>query len=145
MSFASWEKVGIVLLVGAVTLGRGMLPSKIDIGEAVLLSAALLLVQGLVRDIVRLRMARARSTGTVARVTCVCAESTLGVSLIVIGALLVFGTNPFVLRIPAVGWPSAVGLVAAFGFATRHLVIDWRTRRLRWEPDHMGVVVWKNG
>ncbi len=86
---------------------------------------------------------RARVEGEAPRVTCVCAESTLGVSAIVGGIFLVFGTSPLVLPVPSLGWPMAVGVVALFGFATRHLVFDWRARRLRWEPDHAGVVVWR--
>lgn len=143
MSFATWEKVAIAVLVGGVALVRARLPVKIELGEAVLASAALLLVQGLIRDLVRLRMARAQAKHSAPRVTCVCAESTLGASAIVIGMLLVFALSPVVLRVPPIAWPIAVGLVSVFGFATRHLVLDWRTRRLRWEPDHTGVVVWK--
>ena len=144
MSLAGWEKVGIAILVACFALIRGQLPAKIELGEAVLAAAGLLLVQGLLRDLLALRIARAKTKEPATRVTCVCVESTLGLSLIVAGALLVFGTSPVVLRIPAIGWPITAGLVAVFGFATRHLVVDWRTRRLRWEPDHLGVVVWKN-
>ena len=145
MRIATWEKAAITVLVGGCALIRHKLPAKIEVGEAVLLAAVLLLVQGLVRDLVGQRIARAQAAGPLARITCVCAESTIGVGLIVAGALLVLAWSPIVLRTPAVTWPIAVAIVMVFGFATRHLVIDWRARRLRWEPNHAGVVVWKNG
>ena len=52
--------------------------------------------------------------------------------MIVIGTLIVFGTSPIVFQLPRFAWPLGLGLVMVFGFATRHLVLDWGTRRLRW-------------
>lgn len=143
MAAATWEKVCIGAFIVALTLARGRLPAKIELGDAVLLAAGLLLVQGLVRDLLRIRAARRSRNAQTHRVTCVCAESTLGVSLIATGALLVFVASPVMLHVPPFGWPVAAALVTSFGFATRHLVIDWRARRFRWEPNHAGVVTWK--
>lgn len=144
MNVARWEKVSIVAVVALSAAGREMLPSRVQLGEVALLAAVVLLVQGLVRDLVRLRARRAAAE-TGHRVTCVCTESTLGVGLIVIGTILLFGASSIAFRVPPIAWPIATAAITSFGFATRHLVLDWKTRSLRWEPDHNGVVVWKNG
>ena len=142
-SHAKWEIAGIVLFVSAIALARSYLPNRIEVGEAILAGAATLLVQGLIRDLVRLRASRAAAKAGTPRITCVCAESTLGVTAILAGILLVFAMSPMVVRVPAFAWPVCVGLVLVFGFSTRHLVLDWRERRFRWEPNHDGTVAWK--
>ena len=138
---AKWEIVGIAVAIGALGAIRTKLPVKIEVGEAVLLAAALLLAQGLIRDLFRVALAR-RPTGeetAAPRITCMCAESTLGVGGILVGVLLVFAVSPHVVATKPWAWPPAFACVTIFGFATRHLVIDWRARRLRWEPNHDGV------
>lgn len=142
-SHAKWEIVGIGSVVAVTALARHSLPARIEVGEAVLGMAALLLVQGLVRDLVRLRGARAAAKSGAPRITCVCAESTIGATAILAGVLIVFAMTPVSLRVPSFAWPIGVGLVMVFGFSTRHLVLDWRERRLRWEPNHGGIVAWK--
>ncbi len=142
-SHARWEIVGILGVVGAVVLARSRLPARAEVGELVLGVAALLLTQGLIRDLVRLRAARALAREGAPKITCVCVESTLGLTAILAGTLLVFAMSPMALRVPTLAWPSGVAFVMGFGFVTRHLVFDWRALSLRWEPDHAGVVVWR--
>jgi hypothetical protein len=115
-------------------------------------AAALLLGQGLVRDLLRLRAARAaraaraeaaEAAGPVRTVTCVCAESTIGVVAILVGLSLVISASAVVLRVPHFGWCAGVGGVLLFGFLVRNVVFDWRALRLRIERDHAALVVWK--
>jgi hypothetical protein len=57
--------------------------------------------------------------------------------------LVVFAMSPVVIHVPPFAWPALAAFVTCFGFVTRHLVLDWRAWRLRWEPHHEGIVVWK--
>ena len=144
-SHARLEILGIALFVGVIALVRAKLPSRVEVGDGALGVAALLLAQGLVRDVVKLRAARVAARGGQGpRITCVCAESTLGVAGILAGAWLAFALSPVVVRVPPLAWPALAAFVTSFGFVTRHLVFDWRAGRLRWEADHDGVVVWKH-
>ena len=75
------EKVevgGIAIFVGVMAALRAHLPARLELGDAVLGAAALLLVQGLVRDLARLRAARRLAGQSPRKVTCMCAESTCG-------------------------------------------------------------------
>jgi len=133
----------IVVVVGAVAGLRSYLPTRLELGDGVLFAAALLLVQGLVRDLARLRAARRLAAANPRKVTCMCAESTIGATAIFAGLILVFLATPVVLRLPSFAWPAGVASVMVFGFLTRSLVLDWRERRFRWEPDHNVNVAWR--
>jgi hypothetical protein len=137
------ELVAIVVVVGLVAAARGWLPVRVEIGNVVLGAAALLLFHGLLRDLVRVRAARRAAAASARTVTCVCAESTIGLGVIVAGLVMVFGFTPIVVHVPAYAWPLGVLAVMSFGFLTRNLVLDWRERRLRWESDHSVAVAWK--
>jgi hypothetical protein len=137
------EALVIALVTVAVALVRARLPIHTELADVVLGAAALLLSQGLVRDLVRLREARRAAAAAPRKITCVCAESGIGVSAIVAGLVLVAVVSPIVLHVPSFAWPLGVAGVMVFGFTTRHLVLDWRERRFRWEAGHDGTVVWK--
>jgi hypothetical protein len=137
------EVAGIVVVVGVIAALRTHLPARIELGDVVLGAAALLLVQGLVRDLARLRAARRLAAQSPRKVTCMCAESTIGATAIFAGLILVFVATPVVLRPPAFVWPVAVAAVMVFGFLTRSLVLDWREKRFRWETDHNVNVAWR--
>ena len=144
MSPAEKIEVGaIVVIVGVVAGIRSQLPARLELGDAVLFAAALLLVQGLIRDLARVRAARRLAAQSPRKVTCMCAESTIGATAIFAGLILVFLLTPVILRPPAFAWPISFAAVTLFGFATRHLVLDWRERRFRWEPDHNVTVAWR--
>ena len=137
------ELFAVAVVTGGVAAARGLLPTRIELGNVVLGAAALLLFQGLIRDLVRVRAARRAAAASTRTVTCMCAESTIGVTVILVGLVLVFATSPVVLRLPRYGWPGGVAAVMLFGFAIRNLVLDWRERRFRFESDHAVIVAWK--
>ncbi len=137
------EPFAIGVFVTVVALSRAKLPAHIELGEALLLGAAVLLAQGLVRDLVRWRRTRTTGPSPARRITCVCTESSIGATAILAGILVLFGTTPTVVHVPSMAWPIAAAAITVFGFTTRHLVFDWRTRRVRWEPAHDGIVVWR--
>lgn len=112
-------------------------PPRVALADLLLGGAAFLLLQGLLRDLWRLRSERGAASAVVrAPLRCVCLESTVGVGAIVSGCLLLFGWAPIVLDVSRFTWPAGIAALGAFGFLTRNLVLDWTTRRLRRDPHH---------
>lgn len=99
-------------------------------------AAAVLLGQGLLRDLLRLALA-GRSGAPRRRVPCLCAESTLGLGLLAAGLLLLgLGLGGPV----ALGRAGLVGGLAALfllGFVAKDYVVV-----IRREEDHGSVAVW---
>ena len=131
----------LALGIGLVAALRRRLPHTVSLGDLLLAGAALLLLQGLVRDVGRLLAAR--RGGASRQVTCVCLESTLGLASVVAGAALTLGWAPVPFHVGPLFWPVAFGAVGLFGIATSDVVLDWRTFRVRREADHGASVVWR--
>jgi hypothetical protein len=129
--------------VGLLVLLREQLPRVVPVGDVLLLGAAALLLQGLARDLGRLVDAR-RSASPSRAVTCVCLESTVGVTAIVAGAALALGWATVRVNVKPVVWPASLAAVLAFGALTRDLVFDWRQVRIRREADHRARVGWRS-
>lgn len=115
-------------------------------GTLLCYSAALLLGQGLIRDIALIirRRAKGESTKPGTRITCLCAESSLGLLAIASGILLLLIGAPWRLSLPAWGSGALVAAVLALGFLIKDSVIKWTGRGLRLEhdPEHANIIVW---
>jgi hypothetical protein len=99
------------------------------------MAGALLLTQGLLRDVIKLALRRERSEKK--RIACLCAESSIGLLLVLAGmALAALGLNQ-----PVVASATAVllgpPLVLVLGFIAKEYVVV-----IRKEKDHGSVIVW---
>lgn len=131
-------ELGLIAAAAAcLLLARSFLPRTAAVSDLFLLGAVVLLVQGLVRDLVRVVRARG---GAPSKVTCVCIESTLGLVAIAVGAVLSLAFPPIALTMTPLTWTIAFTGVALFGFATSDVVIDWQLRTLRREANHAAIV-----
>ncbi len=135
-------------LVAAAVVVTGLLsprlPRNASLGDLLMVAAVVIFVQSLGRDLVRLRRARAGGSSA-SQVTCVCVESTVGLSAVVAGiALSLFWAPVRVPMAPAV-WPLALAILALSGTLSRELVLDWRALRIRREPDHLARLAWRRG
>jgi hypothetical protein len=143
------EKVelGLIPCAGlAAAAARPLLPAALPLGEAILVGAALLLGQGLIRDLYLKYVAHAGqacqvdySTG---KAVSMCMESTLGILAIGVGAALLGSGVRTQLECAGWFWPGFVLVVGLAGFAMKDVVIDLKARRVRLEKDHRNVVLW---
>ena len=122
------------------------LPEQIAIGRLLLVVSALLLFQSLIRDLTLLARAKreAKEQPQKQAVRCMCVESALGATGIVVAvALLGAGIGaPFPMS--PVGWTVLVTLCVAVGFLIKDFVFEWSPWRFRRDKDHMNIVfTWK--
>lgn len=119
----------------------GRLPPRLPLGEVILGASALLLAQGLVRDVaIKLWPPPACPVGPggAAR-SCLCAESTVGTAGVAAGVLALLAAVPIQVPLPSWSWPVAILVIGAFGFLIKSLVIDWKNRRVIVVSDHRTV------
>ncbi len=140
MKFTAMEWVEVALIIVGLAVAWMMIPAtawSLPFGKVVGYSAALLLTQGLVRDVVRMWLDRNKEGAPKRRIGCLCAESTIGLLLVVIAiGLTLIGISQTI----AIGRVevTVVGALLLFGgfFAKDFVVI------VRREKDHGSVVVW---
>ena len=133
-----WSELGlIVAAIGATWFLSAGFTWTVPFGKLVGYSAAVLLGQGLVRDVVRLMLTRGQEKAPKRRIGCLCAESTIGLLLVAIAiGLTLIGITQTV----ALGQWALTGLVGAMflgGFFAKDFIII-----VRREKDHGSVVVW---
>jgi hypothetical protein len=146
MTTAEEIEVTLIPFVGAAIWLMGKwLPTDIGIGSLLIASSVLLLFQGLLRDLWLLSK-RKRDTqfGERQEALCMCVESTVGVTGVVAG-LIVLG-SAINWPVPMSPWIWSVLAVAIFiiGFAIKDFIFEWRPFRIRRDKDHLNIVFsWK--
>ncbi len=138
MALTRMEKIELALIpavaAAAWALAGGLRWSP-RFGALIGYSAALLLAQGLLRDVARLLLFRA--PGEKRKIACLCAESTVGLLLVLIAlGLTLLGIED---TVTLARTPLALVLVGllVFGFFAKDYVII-----VRKEKDHASVIVW---
>ena len=133
-----------VLGIG-VWLVAPALPEQMGVGRLLLAASAFLLFQSLVRDLWLLaRDKRASQPSPRRAARCMCIESTVGATGIVVGAILLgTGITRSVVMDDWV-WSVLVMLVVGIGFLIKDYVLEWSPWRIRRDRDHMNIVfTWK--
>lgn len=119
-----------------------VLPPRLELGNLVLYASGLLLVQSLLRDIWLLFRARnAAPTGSVRAARCMCAESTVGITGVAIGAALVGFAWGKPIVMSAWAWSAQDVLVLSIGFLIKDYVVESRPWRIRRDADHVNILV----
>jgi hypothetical protein len=139
---ARFEFALVVAAALLVAIFDDHFPRSVPAGHLLVAAALILLVQGFVRDLVRLVAMRRRATTRA--VTCVCVESVVGLTWIAAGLALSLGRQRATVPMGAIGWPLAIVCVGIFGTATREIVFDWRAGKFRREVDHAARVAWRS-
>lgn len=122
--------VVLVLLVAARGLSR-----EVPLGPLIAYAAAVVLGQGLVRDLVRVAWRRARPRPT-ERAACLCAESSVGLTLVAVGLGLTVLGDPRPVLVTGPRLTVGVALLLAFGFVAKDWVVV-----LRRVEDHGSIAV----
>ena len=131
----------IPLLAGLTWLAAPLLPHQISVGTALVWASAMVLLQGLVRDLWLLAKARRAARVDVPRkARCMCVESTVGVTGIVAGIVLLGAGIDRTFIVSRRGWGLAVVAVLGVGFELKDYVFEWRPFRLRRDKDHLNIV-----
>ncbi len=142
------EKTELFLIVltsiGIYLLGS-LLPERPGIDRLLLTVSSLLLFQGLLRDLWLLYQNRNKSADCHQREeNCVCLESTVGITGIIAGLVLLgIGFDKHI-AMNEMTWSLLVTLILVIGFLIKDLVLEWNPIRIRRDTDHASIVVkWK--
>jgi hypothetical protein len=123
-----------------------LLPEHLSLGQLLLQLSALLLLQGLIRDIFLLLKSRSAPPSAPSPAQrCICLESTVGITGILLAAsLLTWGSTQQVGMQPW-QWSLAVMLLLSGGLAIKDYVLETNPWRIRRDKDHLNIIfTWKN-
>jgi sterol desaturase/sphingolipid hydroxylase (fatty acid hydroxylase superfamily) len=122
-----------------------LLPNSLNIGLLLLGVSALLLLQGLIRDLRLLANKRGNPQPDLQRkIRCMCAESTIGTTGIIAGAAILGVGIDYSIGLSQFGWCIIFIVVMTIGFLIKDYVIEWNPFHLRKDKDHINIVfTWK--
>jgi hypothetical protein len=142
------EKAELVLILlagcGAFSIAA-LLPAQLSIGNLLLMMSALLLLQSLIRDVsILIDTRRVEQSSAIKTMRCMCLESTIGMTGIVVGAgILGLGIDPQVVM-GQWEWALAAVLTLGTGFAIKDFILQTNPWRIVREKNHLNIVFsWK--
>jgi len=121
-----------------------ILPDMISVGRLLLAASSFLLFQSLLRDLYLLLKKRDDQADLKRTAQCMCIESTVGITGIVIGCILLgVGVGQLILM-NEWKWSVMAMLVLSCGFLMKDYILEWDPWQIRQEKDHMNIVfTWK--
>lgn len=127
-----------------ILLWQFELQNNLGLGRLVLYAAALLLLQSLIRDVLLLLVSKPYSQEEMTKATCMCMESSIGMTGIIAGSLLVgFGFDA-ILNMNPMSWSLGVMLILIVGFLIKDIVIQFKPIRIYSDKNHMNIIfTWK--
>ena len=146
MTTAERIELALIPFMGvAVWLIAERLPAQIGVGSLLLAASVLLLLQGLIRDLWLLFKRRQQAkTGTRQEALCMCVESTVGVTGVVAGLIVLGSAADSALFVDRTLWTILSVSVLVIGFVIKDFVFEWRPFRIRRDKDHVNLVFsWK--
>ena len=136
-------EIGLIPVAGLLTWACApWLPEVPGVGHVTLMMSALLLLQSLLRDLSILAGTKSRKQeGQVRTMRCMCVESTVGMTGVLIGAgLFGLGFGP-VVALNAYAWALAAALTLTTGFLIKDFVLQTDPWRVVRDKDHLNIVV----
>lgn len=116
------------------------LPSQIALSRIILYCAALLLLQGLVRDLCLLYIHKGAFSTVKQHAQCICLESSIGLLGIAIGGILLLSQFDIVVKLNTAIWGLLIAAVLMLGFVVKDLVFYWKSFQIRREKDHLNLI-----
>jgi hypothetical protein len=146
MTTAEKTELALIPITGIIVwFIAPFLPNTLSAGLLLLGGSALLLLQGLVRDLWLLANKRGNPQPDLHRkIRCMCAESTIGTTGIIIGAAILGVGIDYSTGLNQWGWCILFMVVMTIGFLIKDYVIEWNPFHLRKDKDHINIVfTWK--
>ena len=146
MSVAEKAELG---LIATVTIFFGVaadaLPGRMAVGNLLLGASALILLQSLLRDLWLLAKARRNPPPNPPRTgQCMCVESTVGITGVVAGLILVTCRIGTTVPMGRWGWGVFALVALGMGFLMKDYVVEFKPWRIRRDKDHVNIIVrWK--
>ena len=144
MSLTRSDRVELLLILGvsmvvAMTDLPG--PERISVGYVILFCSGAMLLQSLVRDIFLLLAARKQPfSGPPRESQCMCVESAVGISGVVLAAMVLgVGLSEPVCMYGG-GWAIFLLPSLLTGFLLKDYVFEWNPWRIRREKNHLNVI-----
>lgn len=134
--------IGLVVVV--IYFLSSLFHDQVLLGSGVIWLAVTVFLQSIIRDLSMLFYFSKQSDSSSSKPIekqCFCLESLIGVSVLLIGFLLFFGSNSTVIALNQVTWAISVLAVLVIGFLIKDLVITWRPIRIRKEKNHLNIIV----
>ncbi len=138
----------IIIMVSILLLQTSIsehFPNVPDWSTFIFYTAGQIFLQSLLRDILIL-MKRYQSVKMGARETklCLCAESTLGLTVLFVGILLTMIGGTYPIFLDSIRWCSWITFWLFFSFYIKDYVIHTNPLRIERDPEHMNVLLsWK--
>jgi hypothetical protein len=142
MTIAEKIELAVIPILGAgFWLMAPLLPERVGVGKLLLWTSALLLLQGLVRDLWLLaRQKQNLEQGLLKKARCMCVESTLGATGIVAGIIILGSGVDHLVTMNGSSWGLLVMLVVATGLLIKDFVVEWSPLRFRRDKNHINIV-----
>ena len=143
------EKVELALIP---VFGAGLwlmapeLPKKLGVGDLLLGTSVLLLLQSLIRDLWLLtREKRAAQLSPRRKARCMCVESTVGATGVIVAIVLLGSGIDRSVVMNDWMWSPLAMVILGIGFVIKDYVLEWGPLRVRRDRDHVNIVfTWKN-
>ena len=143
MTTADKTELALIPLLGAgLLLAAPLLPDTIGLERVLLATSALLLLQGLIRDVWLLASyKRGKHAAQPRRARCLCVESAVGLTGILAGLLLLGCGADYPITLNHWQWSILLMAAMTSGFLLKDLVMEWKPLRIRRDRDHINIVV----
>jgi len=145
MALTEADKIELSLIALAALLTfmvQPILPYRMSLGMFILVFAVCLLVQSLIRDLVKLYIIKKnRHKPEKLNVVCMCVESIVGLSVVIVGLCILFIGLPYSVRFPDWYWPAFTGVTWLFGFVIKNYVLDFTNWRIKRVAGHHNFII----
>lgn len=146
MTIAEKIELALISIIGmSLWFFASELPHRISIGQLLLGMSAFLLFQSLIRDLWLLaRKTGMPPAGLQRKIQCMCAESTIGMTGVIFGIILLGVGIDYSVTIPNWGWSILVMVMMTIGLMIKDYVMEWNPFRIYKDLDHINIVfTWK--
>ena len=146
MTITEITELTLIPVIGGIFWLLGpLLPESIGVGKLLLWSSALLLLQGLIRDLWLLASEKNNRDPTILKGgRYLCVESAIGATGIVVGIAVLGSGIDHLVTMNDWSWSILMMVVVSAGFLIKDFVVELGPLRIRRDKDHLNIVLnWK--